>query len=363
MNLRSVFWLSVLVLGCVPDPLHACGARFFEREGPVRSCKGAREFHVGVNGPSRTGSIPSQDTLRRFEFSHPQMGTVFRLVLYAGSETQAQAAADRAFALVDSLNASMSDYLPESELNLLCATAGSGASVPVSDDLWAILKLADQYSRKTKGAFDVTIGPVTRLWRRARNLKELPDSGRVEAARILVGYQSLKFKKGQKIELKRAGMRLDLGGIAQGYAADRCLELLRKNGIRKAMVDAGGDLALGDAPPGECGWSIALPEHRIELTSRQAGKMPQTLRLANCGITTSGASYRFLEVEGKRYSHLVDPRTGWGLTHHTLVTVQAPNATSADAWATALSVMGASGWDALPQKPKKTKVWLTESKL
>lgn len=363
MCLRYILWLSVLLGGCIPDPVRACCVYPFERASLGRAGEGAMEFNLRVHVSSRTGPIPSQDSLRRFEFSHPQMGTVFRLVLYAGSETQAQAAADRAFALVDSLNASMSDYLPESELNLLCATAGSGASVPVSDDLWAILKLADRYSRKTKGAFDVTIGPVTRLWRRARNLKELPDSGRVEAARILVGYESLKFKKGQKIELKKAGMRLDLGGIAQGYAADRCLELLRKNGIRKAMVDAGGDLALGDAPPGERGWSIALPDHGFELTSRQAGKMPQTLRLANCGITTSGASYRFLEVEGKRYSHLVDPRTGWGLTHHTLVTVQAPNATSADAWATALSVLGESGWDALPQKPKKTKVWLTESKL
>jgi len=363
MNLRYIFWLSVMMVGCVQDPLCACGADFFEREGPVRSWIGAMGFHLRANDQSQTGPSPVQDSLRRFEFSHPQMGTVFRLVLYAGSETQAQTAAEGAFALVDSLNASMSDYLPESELNLLCATAGSGVSVPVSDHLWAILKLADRYSRKTKGAFDASIGPLTRLWRRARNLKELPDSGRVEEARILVGYQQLKFKKGQKIQLKRTGMRLDLGGIAQGYAADRCLEVLRKNGIRQALADAGGDLALGDAPPGETGWAIELPEHRVGLNSGQAGRTVKTLRLANCGITTSGASYRYLEVEGIRYSHIIDPRTGWGLTHHTLVTVLAPTATDADAWATAISVMGQSGWDALQKKPKKTKVWLTESKL
>lgn len=363
MKFKYIFWISVLSSGLVQSSLNARGPGFFEAINPVRASVGGGEACFQAADSTQTGPISLQDSLRRFEFSHPQMGTVFRLVLYARSEILAQTAADRAFSLVDSLNASMSDYLPESELNLLCAAAGSGISVPVSDHLWAILNLADRYSRKTKGAFDASIGPLTRLWRRARNLKELPDTGRVEEARNLVGYQHVVFKQGRRIELKRTGMRLDLGGIAQGYAADRCLEVLRKNGIRQALADAGGDLALGDAPPGESGWAIELPEHRVGLNSGQAGMTVKTLRLANCGITTSGASYRYLEVEGIRYSHIIDPRTGWGLTHHTLVTVLAPTATDADAWATAISVMGQSGWDALPKKPKKTKVWLTESKL
>ncbi|MDO8366579.1 MAG: FAD:protein FMN transferase [Saprospiraceae bacterium] len=302
---------------------------------------------------------PHSDSLHRYEFTHPQMGTVFRLVFYAESKIQAQNAANQAFAAVDSLNASMSDYLPESELSQLCYTAGLGKSVQVSKDLWEILKLSRQFSRKTNGAFDVTIGPLTRLWRRARNLKELPDSVKVAEARQAVGFENIRFKKGKKIELKKAGMRLDLGGIAQGYAADRCLKILRQNGIHRALADAGGDIALGDAPPGEMGWAIEIPSDQSEgLNSSQPHT---TLRLANCGITTSGATFRYLEAGGKRHSHIVDPRTGWGLTHRVLVTVQAPDATTADAWATAISVLGEKGWEKLKRKPGTLKVWLSEA--
>ena len=153
-------------------------------------------------------------------------------------------------------------------------------------------------------------------------------------------------------------MRLDLGGIAQGYAADRCLKILKQNGIHRALADAGGDIALGDPPPGEAGWVIEIQADQNEwLTS---SRRLTSLQLANCGITTSGASFRYLEINGKRYSHIVDPRTGWGLTHHILVTVQAPDATQADAWATAISVLGESGWQKIKRKHRRLKVWLTE---
>lgn len=304
--------------------------------------------------------IAPKDEFHRYEFRHPQMGTVFRLVFYTEKDSlQAALIARKAFDVVDSLNASMSDYLPESELSRLGNTAGSGQAVKVSDDLWQVLRWSKDFSRKTHGAFDVTVGPLTRLWRRARNLKELPDSMRVKEALELVGFQHLKVKPNKNVELKKNGMRLDLGGIAQGYAADRCLEILRKNGIHSALADAGGDIALGDAPPGEIGWIIEIPNHNPEDTQNS----PDTLRLSNCGITTSGATFRYLEVEGKRYSHIVDPRTGWGLTHRVLVTVQAHTATEADAWATAISVLGQAGWQKLKPKQAQLKVWLTEMPL
>lgn len=159
------------------------------------------------------------------------MGTTFRLVFYAPSEVQAQSVAAQTFAAVDSMNTCMSDYLPESELSRLGNTAGTEQRIRVSDDLWAILRHSYHFSCKTNGAFDATIGPLTRLWRRARNLKELPDSSRVDEARQLIGYQNINFKKGKKNELKKAGMRLDLGDIAQGYAANRCLKILKQNGV------------------------------------------------------------------------------------------------------------------------------------
>ena len=149
-------------------------------------------------------------------------------------------------------------------------------------------------------------------------------------------------------------MGLDLGGIAQGWAADDCLKILHQLGVDIALVDAGGDIALGAAPPGEKGWAIEIP-------ALNEGK--KTLFLQNCGITTSGATYRFLELDGKRYSHIIDPRTGMALTHHTLVTVMAPNATTADAWATAISVLGDVGRKIALKSTKKLDIWLTESPL
>lgn len=268
---------------------------------------------------------------QRYEFSHPQMGTVFRLVFYTEKDSAtAQSIAKQVFDRVDTLNAIFSDYLPESELNRLSDKAGSGKKIQVSEPLWEILRLSKSYAKASKGAFDPTVGALTRLWRRARNLKEPPDSTRIAAALETVDYRSIRLYKNRRVQLKLKGTRLDLGGIAQGYAADECLSILKAAGISIALADAGGDIALGAAPPGVKGWHI----ERITSDS-----IKETLVLANCGITTSGATYRYFEAaNGVRYSHIVDPRTGWGITQPRLVTVLAPNAVTADAWATALSV-------------------------
>lgn len=268
---------------------------------------------------------------QRYEFSHPQMGTVFRLVFYTEKDSAtAQSIAKQVFDRVDTLNAIFSDYLPESELNRLSDKAGSGKKIQVSEPLWEILRLSKHYAKASKGAFDPTVGALTRLWRRARNLKEPPDSTRIAAALETVDYRSIRLYKNRRVQLKLKGTRLDLGGIAQGYAADECLSILKAAGISIALADAGGDIALGAAPPGVKGWHI----ERITSDS-----IKETLVLANCGITTSGATYRYFEAaNGVRYSHILDPRTGWGITQPRLVTVLAPNAVTADAWATALSV-------------------------
>lgn len=304
----------------------------------------------GVLSAGDRGQIAA---LHRFEFTHAQMGTEFRLVFYAPDSASATAAARAAFDRVDTLNAIMSDYWPESELMRLCDRAGSGEKVSVSADLWNILNRSAEFSRQSDGAFDVTVGPLTRLWRRARNLQELPDSARVEAARELVDWRNVRFyPKNRRVALLKTGMKLDLGGIAQGYAADECLRILRRRGITRALADAGGDIALGDPPPNAPGW-------RIEQLDSDMGYC----YYSNCGITTSGAAYRYLEAGGRRYSHIVDPRTGWGLTHRVLVTVQAPDATTADAWATAISVLGAPGWEKIRQRHPSLRVWLTETDL
>ncbi len=256
---------------------------------------------------------------------------MFRWVFYAPSKTVADAANTALKAKIDTLNAVMSDYFPESELNRLCQTSGTGKKVKVSNDLWRVLKASQQYSKKTQGAFDITIGTLTRLWRRARSLKEMPDSTHIKTAHGLVNYRNIKMHRfSHRVRLQKQGMKLDLGGIGQGFAADECLYLLKKQyGITAAMIDAGGDIALGDAPLGQTGWRIELPY----------ADSTEVKLLSHCGVTVSGAKYRYVELDGHRYSHIIDPHSGWPLTKHVKTMTIAPTCTQADAWATALCVM------------------------
>ena len=285
------------------------------------------------------------------------MGTVFKLVFFAGDDSTAARASRAVFARVDTLNALFSDYLPESELNRLCAKSGTGEKVPVSQDLWRILRLSKKYAQMSDGAFDVTIGPLTRLWRRARNLKEVPDSTRIAVARDLVGYESLSFfKHPHRVRLEKTGMKLDLGGIAQGYAADECLKILRSFGIHRALADAGGDIALGNAPPGAKGWRIEVPPafRRADLGLAYTDS---TLVLHDCGVTVSSGQVRFLEANGRRYSHIIDPISGWAIQRPIMVLVQAPTAVEADALATALNVQDPGTAPPWAIKKPKVRFW------
>ncbi len=302
------------------------------------------------------GPVGAQAPLSRFEFEHQQMGTLFRIIFYASDSSQAANCAMGVFHLVDSFNRIFSDYQSDSELNRLCATHGQ--KVAVSTDLWKILRLANQISKESKGAFDVSIGPLSRLWRRARHLQEMPESRHIEEAVKLVNYRYIRFYKRRKqILLAKPGMQLDLGGIAQGYAADACLEYLKKCGYPNALVDAGGDIALGAPPPNETGWKIEVP-----IVTDSTEMQMTTLLLSHCGITSSGAKYKYLEFNGIRYSHIIDPRTGYGLTHRNWVTVMAPNAVQADVWATALSVDGYNTCH-LKRPFRGVKFWVTRHTL
>lgn len=264
------------------------------------------------------------------------MGVQWRILLYATDEVIANKASQNAFARVKELNKVLSDYDPESELNKLCRLSGPGKPIKVSRPLLEVLKKSQALSQETKGAFDVTISPVVRLWRRARRQKLMPKNQRLQAARNKVGYESMKISlKDQTVELLKENMRLDLGGIAKGYAADVALIVLKKNGVRRAMIDASGDIVLGDSPPNTCGWKIG-----ISSSDDQKGKIDRYLLLHNMAVATSGDALQHVVIDGKRYSHIVDPRTGLGLTDQSRVTVIAPDGTTADSLASAISVLG-----------------------
>lgn len=279
------------------------------------------------------GAEPSE--LGRYESTERHMGVFFRIVVYAKDEESANAATGAAFSRVAELNRIMSDYDPESELSRLSKSSPTESPIKVSKELWTVLETSQRLSKKSRGAFDVTVGPMSRLWRRARRQKQLPRESRISEGKRSVGYLFMQLDEtAQSVKLMRPDMRLDLGGIAKGFAADEALRTLRERGIRRALVDASGDLALGDPPPDKQGWRIGIAPLEPDAPPSEY------LLLANCGVATSGDAWQHVEIDGTRYSHIVDPRTGLGLTDQSSVTVVAPSGMLADGYASAISVLG-----------------------
>ncbi len=273
-------------------------------------------------------------SLKPYEFALARMGTMFRIVAYDSEQSRAASAATAAFERIEELEAVLSDYREDSEVTSLCRD-GNNAPRGVSPELFSVLEQSLRISRLSGGAFDVTVGPVVRLWREARRSGRVPDTDALKKARAAVGYGNVELNPDARtVWLKLPGMQLDFGGIGKGYAADQALALLRERGIACALVDAGGDLTLGASPPGTPGWRIVL---RNPDTAR--GAEPGVMFLHDVGVATSGDAFQYLEVDGRRYSHIVNPGDGMGLRGSAGVTVIAPDGTTADALATALSVM------------------------
>ncbi len=276
------------------------------------------------------------ETLEKFVFEKAEMGLPFRVSLYAPDEATAKAAADAAFERVAVLNSIFSDYDPESELSRLSRTAAQGKAVPVSSTLWTLLERGQRLAERSGGAFDITVGPLVNLWRRARRKHELPGAELIAEMKARVGHQHLRLDPAQRTaELLVPGMRLDLGSIGKAFAVDEALAVLRQRGLPRALVGGSGDLAAGEAPPGQPGW-------RVEVAALDApgAPAPQVVHLRNCGIATSGDAFQRVEIAGKRYSHIVDPRTGLGVTDHALVTVIASDVATANGLSTTISVLG-----------------------
>jgi thiamine biosynthesis lipoprotein len=275
--------------------------------------------------------------LQRFEYEEPHMGTKFRVVLYALDKATANKAAKAAFARVAELNKIMSDYINDSELMKLCKQSEKEPVGPVnvSDDLFFILSKAKEVSELSDGAFDVTIGPVVKLWRQARKERQLPDAEVLKAALTRVGYKHMELDdKAKTVSLKVAGMQLDLGGIAKGYAADEGLKAIEKHGITSALVAASGDITVSKSPPGRDGWVV-------DIAPLPGSKEERQLLLVDASVSTSGDSEQFVEIGGVRYSHIVDPRTGIGLKGRRSVTVIARRGIQADSLTKMASILPA----------------------
>jgi thiamine biosynthesis lipoprotein len=263
------------------------------------------------------------------------MGTLITITLYTQDPAAAKAAAGAAFRRIDALEDIMSDFQADSELMRLCDQP-FGTAVPVSAELFDILQRGQKIAELSDGAFDVTVGPYIRLWRFARKRKVLPTPEEIASAREAVGWQKLRLDPHTRaVTLLVPNMRLDLGGLGKGYAADAALRILKGRGIERALVAASGDIAIGNPPPGQCGWKIGIAPF-----DGATNKAPRTLLLHNAGISTSGDTEQFIEIHGVHYSHIVNPATGLGLTNRVQATIIAPDATTTDSLDTTVSLLG-----------------------
>lgn len=270
----------------------------------------------------------------RFAYQRTEMAVPIEVVLYAGDEAAATRGAEAVFACFRRLNGIFSDYDPQSELRRLSATA-EGTPMRVCDDLWDLLLLGDAISRQSDGAFDLSIGPLVQVWRRARRQHELPPKSKIDEARKLVDYRQIQLnREDRSVRLGLPGMRLDAGGLAKGYAVGKSLEILAKMGLRSVMIHAGGDLGLGDPPPGKPGWRVGIGQ--LELNSPPL----EYLCLSRCAVATSGDLWQYVTIDGRRYSHIVDPRTGVGLTDHSSVTIVTDDSAVGDGLGKAVAVLG-----------------------
>lgn len=262
------------------------------------------------------------------------MGMQVRTVLYASQDSTARRAASAAFHRIAVLEDILSSYRPSSELNRLVEQAENSA-VPISDPLFTVLKRAIHLARHSGGGFDPTVGPYTNLWREARHTGQLPDTVALRKAATRVGWQNIHIDEdSQTVRLQADSMDLNLGGIAKGYILDQALDTLSEEGVSRALIEAGGDLVVSGPPPNREGWRVQLP-------GADSSGTTLTTTITHAAVSTSGDTEQSVEIDGTVYSHVVDPRTGLGLTHRLLVTVIADDGFTADGLATTIGVLGA----------------------
>jgi len=254
------------------------------------------------------------------------MGTLVEITVIPGNEK----AIREAFEALKKVDALMSTYKEDSEISIL----NREGKAQVSEETLEVIEDAIKFSNLTDGAFDITCRPLINLWKKAKKEEKVPTEEEIEEAISLVGYQRI-ILEGNQIRLEKKGMQIDLGGIAKGYAVDKAIEALKKNGIKRALVNAGGDLyALGTDPQGEK-WQIGVQDPREE------DKIIDIIKVKDRAVATSGDYRRYFTLEGKRFSHIVNPKTGLTVQDVPMsVTIIGPDATTTDALSTGVFVLG-----------------------
>lgn len=282
---------------------------------------------------------------QKFTFEKVHFGNIpVELTLYADDAKVAADAAQAAFDRIAALSAMMNDYAldPPSPLNRIAAE--SPKPVPVPAELLAALQRAVAMHAVTEGAFDVTAKPFVQMWRSSRKVGKLPPKHRLANARRYVDVQALVLDADKATaQLKKQGMWLDLGGLAKGMVGDEVVALLKKRGIPRCRYRAGGDMVFGDAPPGQQGWRVTVPDLLVAGKTKEK-PAPLTFTIQNGAASVSGDVYRFVEIDGLRYAHVIDPRTGLGVTDRRVTCVRGRRGIDTDPLATAGLILDDAAW-------------------
>ncbi|MBF0217236.1 MAG: FAD:protein FMN transferase [Candidatus Omnitrophica bacterium] len=263
------------------------------------------------------------------------MGASFTIdCFYDGAREDMGAVSAACWARLEEISREMAAYPDTVTGDISRINASNDTSFEVCKDVFKVLKEAQRVSAQTGGAFDITVYPLVKLWQKAGKDGKLPDKSAIETAKAMVGYKNIELKWPNKVIFKKPGLKLDLGAIAKGFAADEVGEILKKNGIENYCVSAAGSIYCSGVPPGKKAWEIGI-QH-----PKEKDKMIGMLYLVNQGVTTSGNYERFVTIEGQRYSHIIDPRTGYPQKYVISTTIIAPTAFKADPFGSAMCVLG-----------------------
>ncbi|MBI5749236.1 MAG: FAD:protein FMN transferase [Nitrospinae bacterium] len=272
----------------------------------------------------------AENIKKRFSETRLLMGTVVEVIVISDKEDAARKSIAVAFSAMERVDRLMSNFKEDSDISRINKGAGSEA-VEVDSDVVEVIKKSIYYSEISDGAFDITIGGVEELYD-FEDKGRIPEKGKFKNSVNLVGYKSIIIN-GNRVRLVKKGMKLDLGGIAKGYAIDKGIDAIRKNGVADALINAGGDIrAIGESENGQ--WKVGV------LHPRENGKLKDTLLLKNLSVATSGDYRKYFISGGKRYHHILNPSTGLPTEGVQSVTIIAPFAVDSDALATAVFVLG-----------------------
>lgn len=269
-----------------------------------------------------------------YTYSFTAMATTFKVAAYTDDPKKLEEVTKAIEAEALRLNTVYSDYDPNSELERWVASEKK-TDFKMSSDLFDILCISEDWNQKSNGDFDPSIGQVTRMWRKRRKAKSLPTEDDIRFAREHSGWQHIHIdRENHRVDIDDPEVRIDLGGIAIGYTVDHCCDMLERAGINCYLLDAGGDMRCGHAPPDREGW-------RVEVAPIEKGKEPlRQMLIQDCAMTTSGDLFRFVEINGVRHGHTIDPKTGYGVPGPTAVTVIADTCLQVDVVDNILAIMG-----------------------